>query len=120
MPSNYFAGYVPDAFGAVGNSGGICMWYGDNCTRFKRDCPNWGVDVTAQFEYLYQTLIKDGQEVTMTNITIGVQDVCQECKLFQTRKTELDRRHGYFTIITNGRQPDQQTEWNLPQQLGII
>ena len=37
------------------------MWYGDNCTRFKRDCPNWGVDVTAQFEYLYQTLIKDGQ-----------------------------------------------------------
>ena len=56
----------------------------------------------------------------MTNITIGVQDVCQECKLFQTRKTELDRRHGYFTIITNGRQPDQQTEWNLPQQLGII
>ena len=61
LPSNYFAGYVPDAFGAVGNSGGICMWYGDNCTRFKRDCPNWGVDVTAQFEYLYQTLIKDGQ-----------------------------------------------------------
>lgn len=61
LPSNYFAGYVPDAFGAPGNSGGICMWYGDNCTRFKRDCPNWGVDVTAQFEYLYQTLIKDGQ-----------------------------------------------------------
>ena len=30
-------------------------------TRFKRDCPNLGVDVTAQFEYLYQTLIKDGQ-----------------------------------------------------------
>lgn len=59
--SAYFAGYVPDALGAPGNSGGICQWYGDNCTRFKRDCPNWGTSVDAQIEYLYQTLIKDGQ-----------------------------------------------------------
>lgn len=61
LESNYFAGYVPDAYGAPGNSGGICMWYGDNCTRFKRDCPNWNTSVDAQIEYLYQTLIKDGQ-----------------------------------------------------------
>ena len=60
-PSTYFAGYVADVGGASGNSGGICMWYGDNCTRFKRDCPNWGTNLGAQINYLYQTLLKDGQ-----------------------------------------------------------
>lgn len=57
----YFAEYVPDAAGASGNSGGIAMWYGDNNARFRRDCPNWKTSVDAQIEYLYQTLIKDGQ-----------------------------------------------------------
>lgn len=57
----YFAKYVPDAGGAAGNSGGICMWYGDNCSRFKRDCPNWNKSVIAQFQYLAGTLNNDGQ-----------------------------------------------------------
>lgn len=57
----YFAEYVADAAGASGNSGGIAMWYGDNNARFRRDCPNWKTSVDAQIEYLYQTLIKDGQ-----------------------------------------------------------
>lgn len=59
-PYWYFAEYVADAGGASGNSGGICMWYGDNNARFRRDCPNWKSSVDAQIEYLYQTLIKDG------------------------------------------------------------
>lgn len=57
----YFAEYVADAGGASGNSGGICMWYGENNARFRRDCPNWNKSVDAQIEYLYQTMIKDGQ-----------------------------------------------------------
>lgn len=57
----YFAGYVPDALGAPGNSGGICMWYDDNCDRFKRDCPAWYYSFDAQLEYLYQTLLNNGQ-----------------------------------------------------------
>lgn len=54
--NTYFAGYVPDADGAPGNSGGICMWYADNCDRFRRDCPNWGTSLDAQVEYLCKTL----------------------------------------------------------------
>ena len=59
--SVYFAGWIPDAGGAPGNSGGICQWYGDNCDRFRRDCPNWNNSLMAQFEYLAGTLDNDGQ-----------------------------------------------------------
>lgn len=59
--SVYFAGWIDDAGGAPGNSNGICQWYGDNCTRFRRDCPNWNKSVVAQFEYLAKTLDNDGQ-----------------------------------------------------------
>ena len=55
----YFAEYVPDALGAPGNSGGICMWYADNNARFRRDCPNWKTSIDAQTVYLYQTLVKN-------------------------------------------------------------
>ena len=59
--STYFQDWIPDAGGAPGNSNGICQWYGDNCDRFRRDCPNWNKSVTAQFEYLAGTLDNDGQ-----------------------------------------------------------
>ena len=63
QPYYYFADYVPDAEGAPGNSGGICMWYDDNCDRFKRDCPNWKTSVDAQIVYLYHTLKENDQGV---------------------------------------------------------
>lgn len=55
-PNTYFAEYVPDVGGAPDNSGGICMWYSENCDRFKHDCPNWGTSLDAQVEYLCKTL----------------------------------------------------------------
>lgn len=59
--SVYFKDWISDAGGAPGNSNGICQWYGDNCTRFRRDCPNWNKSLMAQFEYLAGTLDNDGQ-----------------------------------------------------------
>lgn len=72
----YFADYIPDAGGAPGNSNGICQWYGDNCTRFRRDCPNWNTDVMAQFKYLAKTLENDGSGTGKYQYYYG----CSGCK----------------------------------------
>ena len=72
----YFAKYVPDAGGASGNSGGICMWYEGNCDRFKRDCPNWNTSLQAQVVYLAKTLDNDGTGSIGTKYYYG----CTGCK----------------------------------------
>lgn len=76
QPYWYFAENVPDADGAPGNSGGICMWYGGNCQRFKRDCPDWNDTVIAQFKYLAETLENNGKGTIGTKYIYG----CTGCK----------------------------------------
>lgn len=75
-PDSYFAQYIQDAGGAPGNSNGICQWYGDNCNRFRRDCPNWNTNVMAQFKYLAKTLENDGNGTGKDQYYYG----CSGCK----------------------------------------
>ena len=73
---SYFAEYIQDAGGAPGNSNGICQWYGANCDRFRRDCPDWNKSVMAQFKYLAETLDNNGNGSGNTKFYYG----CAGCK----------------------------------------
>lgn len=114
----YFAQYVADAGGAAGNSGGICMWYGDNCDRFKRDCPNWNKSAMAQFQYLEGTLDNDGHGSYSTKYYYW----CTGCKAAIQRvpNTRAGAQEAAMAFMNNYERPnmgfDQSIRWEKAAQ----